>query len=205
MRPVLNRIAALTLLIGGLLTTGCCGPMLAKACRSGCGEVYVDPWINEPFHDPCGSCGNYNGQSCGSCRVPYAGVKTVWGYRYDSGCDSCDGCSSCGGGCDSCGGHEPNCGAEIGWGGEVGCGAEVTCGLETGTGSCSGCASCGGGSLGYVDTPVPYGEPTIIGESIIESDPHEAARVVMPEARRVYRDAPAPRRAPTSRPRQSRL
>ena len=190
MRPVLNRIAALTLLIGGLLMTGCCGP-LANACRSGCGEVYIDPWINEPCDDPCDSCGNHNGQSCGSCRPLYAGVKTVWGYRYDGGCDSCSGCDSCGGGCDSCGGHEPNCGAEIS------CGAEVTCGFETAAGSCSGCASCSGGSH-YVDSGMPYGESVHYGESIIESDPHESARVVIP-------GAPTPRRAPLPRPRQSRL
>ncbi len=79
---------------------GGCGP-----CR-GCGELYVDPWINHPpTIDPCDSCGNHNGGTCGACRPTLRGFKTLWGYR----CDGCPGpCESggCDGGCDSCGSPE---------------------------------------------------------------------------------------------------
>lgn len=133
-----------------LLSAGCCGPMWrpgacgtgaygtsacgygTSACGSacgdgcgpcgGCGELYIDPWINEPADccDPCDSCGNFNGQSCGKCRSVFAGVKSLWGYKCDDGygCDSGSCGGSCGG-CDSgsCGGCDSgSCGGDCGCG-----------------------------------------------------------------------------------------
>ena len=93
-------------------TCGGCGDC------NGCGELYIDPWINHPADccDPCDQCGNFNGQSCGKCRSIFFGAVSLWGYRYgDSGCDGCGhgGCDggclpvdrcdgACGDGCDSC-------------------------------------------------------------------------------------------------------
>lgn len=104
-------------------TVGCCGPMwnhggYAGACAGGCndgcgacdgcGELYIDPWINEPADacDPCDSCGNFNGQSCGKCRPVFAGVKSLWGYRCDDGRGG-----HCGGSCDA-GGFGSDCGCD---------------------------------------------------------------------------------------------
>lgn len=99
-----------------LFSVGCCGPMwqpsgCGSACGTaacgtcddgcgscgGCGELYIDPWINHPPDccDPCDSCGNFNGQSCGKCRGVFAGVKSLWGYQ------CVDGSANCDGGCDS--------------------------------------------------------------------------------------------------------
>ncbi|TWU16611.1 hypothetical protein [Allorhodopirellula heiligendammensis] len=126
---MIHAAQTLLLALSLTLTVGCCGPLwnhggYAGACGGGCsdgcgacdgcGELYVDPWINDPADccDPCDSCGNFNGQSCGKCRPVFAGIKSLWGYRCaDScggGCDGgCDGgCStgSCGGDC-GCDGH----------------------------------------------------------------------------------------------------
>lgn len=155
---------SLLLALSLTLTIGCCGPMwnhggCAGACSGGCsdgcgacdgcGELYIDPWINDPAdcRDPCDSCGNFNGQSCGKCRPVFAGLKSLWGYRCDDGCSGgCDGgCSgSCDGGCDS--------------------------------GSCGGDCGCGGaGSLrptGQYVGGYSEGEPTYAlgeGETIVES------------------------------------
>lgn len=120
--------------------SGCCGPMwqpggcgsscgdgscggLASNCGGcqdgcgscqGCGELYIDPWINHPADccDPCDACGNFNGQSCGKCRSVFAGVKSLWGYRCDDGCDGgcageCGGCQSSG--CSTCGTSDCGC------------------------------------------------------------------------------------------------
>lgn len=133
MHPVLItcRTVTFAVFVSIILSTGCVGPMWHKgscgvaACGSnacgtgscgdgcgscqGCGELYIDPWINEPADcgDPCDSCGNYNGQSCGKCRGIFAGVKSLWGYQ----CDDGHGAGGCDGGCDSggCG-----CGASHG-------------------------------------------------------------------------------------------
>lgn len=126
---------ALVMVFGiALLASGCCGPMACGPmgygpCSSGplmafgggcdgCGETYIDEWINHPPScDSCDSCGNHSGQSCGSCRPIFSGLKSLWGYRRDCGCDSgcssgCD--SSCDGGCQSCGGGQHYAGAEMG-------------------------------------------------------------------------------------------
>ncbi len=135
-RHVSSLFALLIVLGISLLSSGCCGPMaygpmgcggcatarpmmFGGGCGNcgncdGCGEVYVDEWVNHPpTCDPCDSCGNHNGQTCGSCRPMFDGFKSLWGYRRDCGCDSgscggssCDGgCSGgCSGGCQSCGG-----------------------------------------------------------------------------------------------------
>lgn len=112
---------------------GCNGPIVAArgSCGSGCGdgcngcgEKYYDEWINHPpsCTDPCDSCGNFQGQSCHSCRPIFSGFKSIWGYRCDpppvgcptAGCDNLrphghrdPGCGieSCDSGCSSCGGH----------------------------------------------------------------------------------------------------
>ncbi len=127
----LNSLALWGLLSFSLVSLGCCGPLAcgpagchgplsvaAPACGGcgdcqGCGELYLDPWVNEPAacHDPCDSCGNYNGQSCHACRPVLSGIATLWGYRYDGGC--------------GCGPHEPACDAHAvgcdSYHGEAGC------------------------------------------------------------------------------------
>lgn len=156
-----NRLSSLALCVAVTWFSGCCvGPLGCgpKACGpialgdpcggcgqcDGCGELYLDPWINHPPNccDPCDSCGNYNGQSCGKCRSVFAGVKTIWGYRCNDGCGGCDRCGevACGceagpscQGCDACTGHDATCGFEH----EVACGVDydVTCGTESYVGS----------------------------------------------------------------------
>ena len=86
---------------------GSCGPVaFGNICGDGCGEcegcgeLYIDPWINHPADacDPCDCCGNHNGQSCGKCRSVFDGVASLWGYRCgDQGCGCGD--TSCGGDC----------------------------------------------------------------------------------------------------------
>ena len=135
--------------------SGCdsgCGDASCGGCDSctGCGELYVNPWINHPADcvDPCDACGNYNGQSCGKCRSVFTGIRSLWGYRCDCGpapiamTDRCfaPACSSGCGGCDSCI-TEPACGCEGACDCNVvepGCGLEPTCG-------CEGGCNCGGG------------------------------------------------------------
>ncbi len=120
----MNHAAQVLLLaLSMTFTIGCCGPMWRAGCCDsgcntacgdgcgpceGCGELYIDPWINEPADccDPCDACGNHNGQSCGKCRPVFAGVKSLWGYRCED---------QCGGGCDS-GGCDSGCS-----GGDCGC------------------------------------------------------------------------------------
>ncbi|WP_235908449.1 hypothetical protein [Roseiconus nitratireducens] len=134
----------------GPMGAGCCGPAVTGSCDgqcdscTGCGELYVDPWINQPADcvDPCDACGNYNGQSCGKCRSVFAGFKSLWGYR--CGCDpgpvamsdrcfAPDRCQGCDSGCDGCL-AEPACGCEgpcqCGVPVEPGCGLEPGCGFE---------------------------------------------------------------------------
>ena len=145
--PALALCLAVTGITGGCVSPMACGPTangpiaLGHPCDGcgqcdGCGELYFDPWINHPPDccDPCDKCGNYNGQSCGRCRSVFAGVKTIWGYRCDDGCDSCGeaacGCEagrSCGpscGGCDACLDADVTCGLESS------CGIESSCGME---------------------------------------------------------------------------
>jgi len=134
---------------------GCCGPSSCSSDSSctGCGELYVDPWINEPADcvDPCDTCGNFNGQSCGKCRPIFGGIRSMWGYRCGDDCGKCvgpvcfsgGGCGAlnggggCDGGCDggcSCGAEVvgPACGCEAACGCEPSCGLEPSCGFETG-------------------------------------------------------------------------
>ena len=144
-----NRLSALALSLALTWMTGCCvGPLACgpKACGpiavgdpcggcgqcDGCGELYIDPWINHPPDccDPCDTCGNFNNQSCGKCRSVFAGVKTIWGYRCDDGCDSC-GEAQCG--CDAAPACEPACGCDSCVQQEASCGIEIdaSCGTET--------------------------------------------------------------------------
>ncbi|WP_237607295.1 hypothetical protein [Roseimaritima sediminicola] len=118
-----------------VLATGCCGPLACGpmacgpvghgvvghgslghgGCASGCGECYIDPWINEPATcDPCDACGNYNGQSCGSCRPVIGLIPSLWGYRYDGGCCDGGGCGACDVGCDTHPGGDCGCGSHGG-------------------------------------------------------------------------------------------
>jgi len=170
----------------GPMGAGCCGPVgfpggCDSACHdgacgecdscTGCGELYVDPWINHPADcvDPCDVCGNFNGQSCGKCRSVFDGFRSLWGYR--CGCPSgpmattdrqfaplrAAPCGGCDAGCDECL-VEPSCGCEgpcqCGTVWEPGCGVEPGCGWESppvyepGCGlepvcGCEGSCSCG--------------------------------------------------------------
>ena len=167
---------------------GCCGPSVASnSSCTGCGELYVDPWINEPADcvDPCNTCGNYNGQSCGSCRPLFEGFRSLWGYRCGDDCGDCgdSGCAvSCGGGllggnacgcgaeicggscgvesCGCDGGCGPSCGCEVGY--ESGCGVDAGC----------GCSSCSGGeTIGHeihYGNNVEHGHVIEGGEYIVE-------------------------------------
>ncbi len=84
-------------------TGGCgAGPLLGLAsCRGGCGETYVDEWVNEPpCIDDCGYC-NSGCDTCRSGRPVRSILRLLWGTPYDGGCGCASGCDS---GCDSCGG-----------------------------------------------------------------------------------------------------
>lgn len=183
MRPTTSQFASLALVLLGLLSSGCCGPfMLHGGCLSGCGDCYVDPWINEPAEccDPCDACGNYNGQSCTSCRPVFSGAKTIWGYRYGGG--ACGGCDS---GCDACGptcGIEPACGIEPGCGFEPGCGMEAGCGL----GGCPDCSPTSHGHPLHHSARGFVGSPTPVDDVVMHhNDPIESSRIVVPRDRRV--------------------
>ena len=68
---------------------GACGPIaFGSACQGcdhcdGCGELYIDPWINHPAGpcDPCHECQGYNPHSCGNSRAVFSGFPSLWGYR----------------------------------------------------------------------------------------------------------------------------
>ncbi len=134
------------LALGGGCNHGCsdggCSAGSCGGCQDGCGELYVDEWINTPPScDQCDQCGNHQGQSCQACRPILSGFASLWGYRRDPGLGgvSCPpmtcGCDSCGGSsCDSCGGCDSGCSG--------------------------GCSSCGGGEIG--------GQPMMEGEYIVE-------------------------------------
>lgn len=136
-----HRFSALSLCLALVWMTGCVGPaacgphdqngpvVWGAPCGGcgeceGCGELYIDPWINHPPDccDPCDQCGNYNGQSCGKCRSIFDGFASLWGYRCEPPCDHC-GAASCDGLCQSHGCDD----------------------------QCTGCDSCHGGP-GYVDS-----------------------------------------------------
>ena len=180
------RVATVILSLMSLASfTGCVGPMgcAPNACGplafgggcgqcdecSGCGELYVDPWINHPADvcDPCDCCGNFNGQSCGKCRPMFSGFRSLWGYRCDDGCDG--GCDvTCDGGCDA------------------GCGA----------GGCDGggCSSCGGAAMGEHYSAINFsgGQPTLAEPTIVEVSPRitstPAHTVAEPErTRKIFR------------------
>ncbi len=157
-----------------LIATGCCGPMACGpmgGCGScsngplmnlgcgggcggcdGCGETYVDEWVNHPPSccDPCDSCGNYNGQDCSACRPMFDGFKSLWGYRRDCGCDTSDcGCET------SCGSEAPGCGCESG-------------------GCDGGCATCAGHASNYdnADMNTQYADsPRYPAPTIVQSQP----------------------------------
>ncbi|QDT03252.1 hypothetical protein K227x_16340 [Rubripirellula lacrimiformis] len=139
---------------------GACGPVAVNACGGcgdcdGCGELYIDPWINEPADcmDPCDTCGNHTGGSCGKCRSVFTGFASIWGYRRDAGCTSC-GSMTCGGGCCAFGG------------GALGGGPSDCDSGSCGGGCDSGCQSCGGsgGEAVHISTdlmpPSQYVEST---------------------------------------------
>ena len=71
---------------------GCLRKLLT--CGSGCGELYVDEWLNDPPDccDPCDNCGNWIGPH-GSChggpRPLHRG--NLWGQRFAESC-----CEQCG-------------------------------------------------------------------------------------------------------------
>lgn len=199
-----NRLYAALLCTSLIWMTGCVGPMAcgpggacgpiafgngcsggcgSNSCSgNGCGELYIDPWINHPADvcDPCDCCGNFNGQSCGKCRSVFDGIPTLWGYRCDDGCGDC-GSSACDGGCgpllgricgDSCGGCDSCCGD--------------TCG---GCDSCAvGCDSCGGLCEGGVcanDSMVHIEHGSSEGKHIVRATepykPHRTRKIFSPK------------------------
>lgn len=180
----IRHITLLALGIAVVSFTGCVGPMgagcdgISTGCATcndctGCGELYVDPWINHPPScvDPCDQCGNYNGQSCGKCRSIFGGVVSLWGYKCGceescgiislGGCDSCATGCDVGCGCESCIGAVagPGCGVALGCGcvGECACGFEpacgcegvCSCGIEPGCGCEGACTCASGGGVIY--------------------------------------------------------
>lgn len=165
------RLAGFGIIAAAALgATGCCGPWacgpahLSGGCATGCGECYVDPWINEPA-SCCDPCGNHvGGGRCGQCRPVFGGVASLWGYRYDGGC--CDGCSDCGPvGCDGC--ADPGCGCH---------GGPAT-------------MRDGGMMIEGVPTPVPMNESIIEGPSIMEGP-----SIIEGEARTMRSNPPARRK-----------
>ncbi|EGF28001.1 hypothetical protein [Rhodopirellula baltica] len=194
-----SSCAVVLTLVCLLMSTGCVGPMwnacgpcgpgvgcdsgaCGESCGGcdscdGCGELYIDPWINEPAdcYDPCDSCGNYNGQSCGKCRAVFTGIKSIWGYKRDG----------CGTGCDTCAGGRPMFPvADLG--GCDGCGGCDSC--STGCDSCSGgCDSCSGGSYGHSSDGVILHE----GETIISDSGHGHTSTVATRTAQNRRNSPA--------------
>lgn len=168
-----NRLSTAICCSTLLWFTGCVGPMACGpgghcgpvACGTscdgcggceGCGELYVDPWINEPAEccDPCDRCGNYNGQSCGKCRSVFHGLKSLWGYRCDAGCEPAVCCDSSCGGCDSCGGCGP---------------------------SCPGCDSCSGGGLVQIHSePTPAKQIVKANPSKVPYKPRRTRKIFQP-------------------------
>ncbi len=72
---------------------------VASQCTQGCGEIYWDERINHPpVIDPCGSCGEFTGASCGVNRPILSRLRDAWGLPYIGACE----CASPG--CDSCAG-----------------------------------------------------------------------------------------------------
>lgn len=156
----LTGLAAGLLLLSSLLSTGCC-----CVSRSGCGDLYIGPWISDPpaCDDPCTGCGLTTGcgcdvscdtgcDSCGPRPLSILGLPTLFGYVYQGDCSSggaCDaaGCGfeALGNGCD-CG--LPVCGCEPACGLDAGCGFDAVCGVEPGCGYGAACPcgpSCGCG------------------------------------------------------------
>lgn len=156
-KRVVMKVAHLVLLLlscSSFSLTGCVGMRScsvggAMSCSGGCGEIYVDEYLNHPpVCDPCGS----------SC---------------DGGCDSCGTASSCGGGCGgSCGG---GCGGTdfIGaqgtpcrpilarlskfWGVKYVPASCGNCGVD-GCQSCGGgCDTCGDAGSGYLGNDLFHG------------------------------------------------
>jgi hypothetical protein len=218
-----HRILALTACLAAVATTGCVSPLGCGSCAhgpisfsqqsngcgkcDGCGELYIDPWINHPPDccDPCDRCGNHSGQSCGKCRSVFGGIRTLWGYRCDEGCDqggqaTC-GCESPHAHCDSCvtqeaacGLEEPACGVDLV---EPGCGIEAGCGLEPGCGIEPGCG-----------VEVPYGAPfpteipqaPMIDAIQIESAPVGQVPQTGGRAVQITRDPQSAKRVTSARP-----
>ena len=188
-----NKLALALLCVAAFTFTGCatmctgpqgcisCGDCATGGCASdpcnGCGDLYVDPWVNEPASccDPCDSCGNYNGQSCGACRPMMAGFPTLWGYRCSPDCEPascginlglCGGCdsSSCDGACDA---YVDGC-------------ADCASG-DYGGGSCPSCNA----GVTHNDGVIYSGQPTVTDEIISESSeppykPHRTRKIFQP-------------------------
>ncbi len=130
----------------------------------GCGELYIDPWINHPADacDPCDRCGNYSGQSCGQCRSVFDGFATLWGYRCDPPCTGC-GVATCDGGCDA---------------------MIVDSGCDAG---CVGCASCGIEPSEVIEVTR---QPTR-AKRIVEAVPVEAVPYQPSRTRKIFQPRPS--------------
>ena len=83
------------------------------ACTGGCGEVYVDEYLNHPpINDPCGTCdtgcdscgsgscgANYVGATCQPSRPVLKRLAQFWGIQYvASDCGECGNAGCDGGG-----------------------------------------------------------------------------------------------------------
>jgi len=117
------------------------GPlMFGSPCGdcSGCGELYIDPWINHPPKkmSSCSDCDGSPKINCQSCRPISSGLKSVLGH---SNLGNCDG---------------------------LGPGGEVTCGIDHKV-SCDGCDHCAGQDPIHRIEEVTTGIPvTSAGKSI---------------------------------------
>ncbi len=144
------------------------------ACRGGCGEIYVDEWVNEPPTPdqcgfPCGGCGH-----CVQCQPVRNALRLLWGRPYVGACHS-DVCGTgCDGGCSSC---------DAGYSGEtyVDEGYHVTAGS-----SHKGC-NCGGGHHSTHGAPMHI--PSRMNGEIIEEVPAAPSKTA---------PTPAPEIAPSS-------
>ena len=85
---------------GGVCTMGPLAMMRKMStCGAGCGNIYVNEWINDPPDacDPCDDCGNWVGPRGCKGRVWGFGLgaRNLWGYRFNKG----HGAAACSSGC----------------------------------------------------------------------------------------------------------
>ena len=117
------------LLLFTTFEVGCCNSCKSTPNCSGCGELYLGDYVNDPPRaEPCDRCGNYTGcDPCDECsRYPWNRSRarifqSINDFVKQRDADCCNG--NCGGDCDKgCGAAatcaEPACG-------DVGCGSGI--------------------------------------------------------------------------------